>query len=220
VNRLSIRDFTSAIIPAICAYAGRVLIAMDDMTGLTPTLQAFWLSVFEHTQVVACASERKSRPRKLWWRMKAIEVPALELVRYYIARHGMLIESPELYVGHVVKQAGGNPQAIFDMLNLRGADLLWPSPVRVDFPGNQSYRMEAGSKAGMVLFISLLFFSLLLYPASCGWGADSTIRWRTCSFTALPASPARSFDFTTPVPSIYTRHTQVFGRDAEHEHDI
>ena len=28
----------------------------------------------------------------------------------------MLIESPELYVGHVVKQAGGNPQAIFDTL--------------------------------------------------------------------------------------------------------
>jgi inner membrane protein len=38
-----------------------------------------------------------------------------------------------------------------DMLNLRGADLLWPSPVRVVFPGNPSYRMEAGSKAEMVL---------------------------------------------------------------------
>jgi len=122
VNRLSIRDLTSAIIPAIYAYAGRVLIAVDDMTRLTPTQQAFWLSVFEHAQVVTCASERKSGLRKLWWKMKAIEVPALgleaakELVRDYIARHGMLIESPGLYVGHVVKQAGGNPQAIFDML--------------------------------------------------------------------------------------------------------
>jgi hypothetical protein len=29
----------------------------------------------------------------------------------------VLIESPELYITHVVKQAGGNPQAIHDMLD-------------------------------------------------------------------------------------------------------
>ena len=122
VNRLSIRDLTAAIIPALYAYAGRVLIAVDDMTSLTPTQQAFWLAVFEHAQVVTCASARKSGLRELWWKMKVIEVPTLApeasraLVRDTIARQGMLIESPELYVGHVVKQAGGNPQAIIDML--------------------------------------------------------------------------------------------------------
>ncbi|MEA3274532.1 MAG: ATP-binding protein [Pseudomonadota bacterium] len=123
VNRLSIRDLTAAIIPALYAYEGRVLIAVDDMTQLTPTQQAFWLAVFEHAQVATCASERKSGLRKLWWKMKAIEVPSLapeaskEIVRDYIARQGMMIESPELYVGHVVKQAGGNPQAIYDMMD-------------------------------------------------------------------------------------------------------
>lgn len=123
INRLTIRDLSAAIIPAIYAYAGRVLIAVDDMTSLTPTQQAFWLAIFEHAQVVTCASARKSGLRKLWWKMKAIEVPALApdasktLVRDTIARQGMLIESPELYVGHVVKQAGGNPQAIIDMMD-------------------------------------------------------------------------------------------------------
>jgi len=123
VNRLSIRDLTSAIIPAIYSYEGCVLIAVDDMTNLTPTQQAFWLAVFEHAQVVTCASARKNGLRKLWWKMKVIDVPALDLaaskdlVRDYIADRGMLIESPELYVGHVVKQAGGNPQAVFDMLD-------------------------------------------------------------------------------------------------------
>jgi energy-coupling factor transporter ATP-binding protein EcfA2 len=123
VNRLSIRDLTAAIIPALYAYEGRVLIAVDDMTSLTPTQQAFWLAVFEHAQVVTCASARKTGLRKLWWKMKAIEIPALApeasktLVRDTIARQGMLIESPELYVGHVVKQAGGNPQAIIDMMD-------------------------------------------------------------------------------------------------------
>jgi len=123
VNRLSIRDLTGAIIPAIYAYEGCVLIAVDDMTTLTPTQQAFWLSVFEHAQVVTCASARKQGLRKLWWKMKAVEVPALtpeasrEIVLDYVARQGMLVESPDLFVGHVVKQSGGNPQAIFDMLD-------------------------------------------------------------------------------------------------------
>ena len=123
VNRMSIRDLTGAIIPAIYSYEGRVLIAVDDMTRLTPTQQAFWLAIFDHAQVVTCASERKRGLRKLWWKMKEIEVPPLPLgvakaiVREYIARRGMMIESPELYIGHVVKQAGGNPQAIHDMVD-------------------------------------------------------------------------------------------------------
>ncbi|MES9902824.1 MAG: metal-dependent hydrolase [Sedimenticola sp.] len=53
-----------------------------------------------------------------------------------------------------------------DMVNLRGADLLWPSPVRVVFPGNRRYRLETGSKAEMVLLTSFLAFSALLYPVA------------------------------------------------------
>jgi len=74
-------------------------------------------------KVVTCASERKKGLRKLWWKMKEIEVPPLQaeacrtIVREYITRQGMMIESPELFIGHVVKQAGGNPQAIRDMLD-------------------------------------------------------------------------------------------------------
>jgi len=53
-----------------------------------------------------------------------------------------------------------------DMVNLRGADLLWPSPLRFVFPGNKNYRMETGSKAEMVLLTALLVISALLYPVS------------------------------------------------------
>ena len=53
-----------------------------------------------------------------------------------------------------------------DMLNLRGADLLWPSPVRVVFPGNRNFRLEVGSKAEMILLAALVGFSALLYPVS------------------------------------------------------
>ena len=59
---------------------------------------------------------------RLWWKRVEIEVPPLpaeharEIVRTYIARQGMLIESPGLFVGHFVQQSGGNPQALADLL--------------------------------------------------------------------------------------------------------
>jgi len=99
------------------------LIAVDDLTFLTPTQQAFWLAVFEFAQVAGCASNRKHGLRKLWWKMQVLEVPPLppdvatQIVRSYIAKRGVLIESPELYTSHVVRQSGGVPQAINDMLD-------------------------------------------------------------------------------------------------------
>ena len=123
VNRLSMRDLTAAIIPALHDHPGTVIIAVDDMTRLTPTLVAFWLAVFEVAQVIGCAHQKKANVSKLWWKMTEIEIPPLtpeatrEIVQTYIARQGMLIESPGLFVGHVVKQSGGNPQAIADMLD-------------------------------------------------------------------------------------------------------
>ncbi|MDS4042484.1 MAG: ATP-binding protein [Candidatus Competibacter sp.] len=96
---------------------------MDDLTHLTPTLVAFWLAVFEVAQVIGCARQKKAGLAKLWWKMTEIDIPPLapeatrDIVRTYIARQGMLIESPGLFVGHVVQQSGGNPQAIADLLD-------------------------------------------------------------------------------------------------------
>ena len=52
------------------------------------------------------------------------------------------------------------------MLNVRGADLFWPSPVRVVAPGNRNWRLEVGSKAEMVLLSVLLALAVALYPLS------------------------------------------------------
>ena len=53
-----------------------------------------------------------------------------------------------------------------DMLNVRGVDLFWPSPVRLVTPGNRNWRMEVGSKAEMVLLSALLALAVALYPLS------------------------------------------------------
>ena len=122
VSRLSMRDLTAAIIPALHDHHGKVIIAVDDLTSVTPTLVAFWLAVFDAAQVIGCASQKKTNLAKLWWKMTEIEVLPLtpeatrQIVETYITQQGMLIESPGLFIGHVVKQSGGNPQAIADML--------------------------------------------------------------------------------------------------------
>ena len=53
-----------------------------------------------------------------------------------------------------------------DMLNVRGVDLFWPSPVRLVTPGNRNWRMEVGSKAEMILLSALLVLTVALYPLS------------------------------------------------------
>ena len=67
VNRLSIRDLTAAIIPAIHTNKGKVLIAVDDLTTITPTLVAFWLNILDAAQLITCANEKKKNVAKLWW---------------------------------------------------------------------------------------------------------------------------------------------------------
>lgn len=80
------------------------------------------------------------------------------------------LASPLLYFGHVAwfwAVIGGYWSHLWlDMMNPRGADLFWPAAVRVVFPGNPKYRMHAGSKAEMVLFVCLIGFAALLYPVA------------------------------------------------------
>lgn len=53
-----------------------------------------------------------------------------------------------------------------DMMNIRGVDLFWPSPIRVVMPGNRNWRCEVGSKAEMIT-MALLFLTIVpLYPLS------------------------------------------------------
>jgi len=53
-----------------------------------------------------------------------------------------------------------------DMLNVRGIDLFWPSPIRVVMPGRTAYRLEVGSKAEMVLLSGLVVLAVAMVPVS------------------------------------------------------
>ena len=122
VNRLSIRDLCAAIVPALHEQRGQVLIAVDDLTQVTPTLVAFWLAVCDAAQIIACASARKPNVAKLWWKLVEIEIPPLSpdsartIAQTYLQQTGALVEAPALLIAHVVQQANGNPQALADLL--------------------------------------------------------------------------------------------------------
>ena len=122
VTRLSIRDLCAVIVPVLHEQRGQVLIAVDDLTQVTPTLVAFWLAVCDAAQIIACASARKPNVAKLWWKLAEIEIPPLSqdsartLAQTYLQQTGTLVESPPLLIAHVVQQANGNPQALADLL--------------------------------------------------------------------------------------------------------
>jgi energy-coupling factor transporter ATP-binding protein EcfA2 len=164
VNRMSMRDLTRAIIPALARSGSKPVIAVDDLTSLTPTQMAFWLAIFDHAQVIGCASEKKARVRKLWWKMREIPVKPLppnvirDIVRKYIEAKGILIESPDLYISHVVKQSGGVPQAIYDMLDESGKERI------IDKRKVREMRHEAGVQyldfTPMVMILGALIVSM------------------------------------------------------------
>ncbi|MGB5064154.1 MAG: ATP-binding protein [Candidatus Competibacter sp.] len=122
VNRLSIHDLTAAIVPVLHAQKDRVLIAVDDLTAVTPTLVAFWLAVCDAAQLLACASAKRPNVAKLWWKLAEIEIPpvspdhARAIAQSYLQQTGTLVESPPLFVAHLIQQANGNPQALADLL--------------------------------------------------------------------------------------------------------
>ncbi|MBK8536325.1 MAG: metal-dependent hydrolase [Candidatus Competibacteraceae bacterium] len=69
-----------------------------------------------------------------------------------------------LYWGSVV--GGYGSHLWLDMLNIRGVDLFWPSPIRLVTPGNRNWRIAVGSKAEMMLLSVLLVLTVALYPLS------------------------------------------------------
>ena len=122
VSRLSIRDLCAVMVPALHQQRGRVVIAVDDLTHVTPTLVAFWLAVCDAAQLIACASAKKANVAKLWWKLAEMEIPPLTpdhartLAQTYLQQTGTLVDSPPLFIAQVVQQANGNPQALADLL--------------------------------------------------------------------------------------------------------
>ena len=125
VNRINIRDLAGSIIPALAASDEKITLFIDDLSFLTPTQQAFMLQVMEHVQLVAGVVEKRKKKgiKKLLWKMKEVELLPLQpsdsskIVQEYITEHGMMVEEPTQFISHIVKQSGGVPQAMFDMLH-------------------------------------------------------------------------------------------------------
>ncbi len=176
VNRMSMRDLTQAVIPALAKAETKPVIAVDDLTSLTPTQMAFWLAIFDHAQIIGCASEKKPRIKKLWWKMKEIQIKPLppkvvkEMVKQYVTSKGILIESPDQYISHIVKQSGGIPQAIFDMLEESSKERI------LDKRKVREMRHDAGVKYLDFTPMIMIFGALIVSMRYIGMGTgDKTL---------------------------------------------
>ena len=81
-----------------------------------------------------------------------------EMVKLYITSKGILIESPDQYIAHVVKQSSGIPQAIFDMLEESSKERI------IDKRKVREMRHDAGVKyldfTPMVMLLGALIVSM------------------------------------------------------------
>ncbi len=195
VNRMSIRDLTSAIVPAIHDHEGKIIIAVDDMNSLTPTMTAFWLAVIDKAQLIGCTTNKKTGLKRLWWKMKEHEVTRLsmdastEIVKGYVQQTGMLVETPDLYFSHVVKQAGGNPQAMEDMLTDSGRERV------VDKKKIREMRHHAGIQYVDFTPVIIISTALIVGTRYLAIGLGDTAMYILAGMTAAVLMSARMFLF-------------------------
>jgi inner membrane protein len=101
-----------------------------------------------------------------------------------MAVSGPLIAIDARYFWAVV--GGYGSHLWIDMLNIRGVDLFWPSPVRLVTPGNRNGRLEVGSQGERIPAQSRRFYKaawirLLLPCTRIGNNSRRTNDDRSCS---------------------------------------
>jgi hypothetical protein len=225
VNRLSIRDLCAAIVPALHAQPGRVLIAVDDLTPVTPTLVAFWLAILDAAQLVACASAKKPNVAKLWWKLAEIEIPPLApeharaLARTYLQRTGTLVESPPLFIARLVQQANGNPQALADLLADSAKERV------VDQRRIREMRHAAGVRYLDFTPVMIVALASVVGARDLAIGAGDTERYLFAGMLAAVVISVRVFLFRgagkaserrAPDPSYCPWFTEILERSSHH----
>jgi hypothetical protein len=106
----------------------------------------------------------------MWWQMREIKIPPLDpeasaqVVTEFIGNKGIMIESPRMYIPHVVKQSGGNPQAMYDMLRDSEAEKV------VDKRQIREMRHQAGVRYWNFTPIMLLLMACVVAARYVGIG--------------------------------------------------
>jgi energy-coupling factor transporter ATP-binding protein EcfA2 len=121
INRMQIRELASLLLEVLTQE--RYLLGLDALEHVTPTQKAILLLLFANVQVIGATAKKGSgQLARLWWSFKVVDVPPLDdaaslaLIEQFLTTHPLLIENPHMFRRHAVKAAGGNPQALVDLL--------------------------------------------------------------------------------------------------------
>jgi len=124
VSRLQIRDLAHVLFTALEQVQPRCILVMDALEHVTPTQHAILLRLFQKAQIVGATTGKKpdGHLARLSWGFKLVEVPpladqdCLTIVERFIAQRHILVGYPAMFRRHVLKAAGGSPEALRDIL--------------------------------------------------------------------------------------------------------
>ncbi len=158
-------------LPTHVAFASVLYLGGATLFGYRPDLLSWALAAA--ASVLPDVDLPHSRIGRLFW---FVSVPLERRFGHRTLTHSLLLLMAlavvtyplawirPLYWGCIV---GGYWSHLWiDMLNVRGVDLLWPSPVRLVTPGNRHWQLTVGSQGEMILLAGLLVVTAALVPLS------------------------------------------------------
>jgi hypothetical protein len=130
VSRMSIPEISDLCITALRDGETSYVLYLDHMDRVTPSQRAVLEALFECVTVVGAtvSKQQSGHLAKLWWSFKILEVEPLSklateaLLDDYLATHMVLIQNRKMFRRQAIQAAGGNLQALLDILENAGKE--------------------------------------------------------------------------------------------------
>jgi hypothetical protein len=130
VSRMTVPEISELCMTALRDGEEPYVIYLDHMDRVTPSQRAVLEALFEAVTIVGATINKQNSGHlaKLWWSFKVLEVeplskPAAEaLMDDYLATHTVLIQNRKMFRRQALQAAGGNPQALLDILENAGKE--------------------------------------------------------------------------------------------------
>lgn len=192
--RLQIRELAGLVLETLAQEP--YLLGLDSLEHVTPTHKALLLALVERAQVVGAtnALPRSGHLARLWWSFKRLEVPPLDdaasrtIIERFLAARLLLLTNPHMFRKHALKAAGGNPQALADLLTDADKERLVTKALIRD-----ALHHDAGARYFDLTPLAVLGICGVMAARFLARGLDSTDLYLLASATSAFLLLARMF---------------------------
>ena len=130
VSRLTIPELSDLCLTALGDDEHHYIIYLDHMDRVTPSQRAVLEALFERVTVAGAtvSKQQSGHLAKLWWSFKVLDIEPLSkqaaevLLDAYLEQNTVLIQNRKMFRRQALQAAGGNPQALMDILENAGKE--------------------------------------------------------------------------------------------------